>query len=554
MLNLYAVIIKLELVILKAYSVRTFRGPDENGNSDTFFGETVDGEYLPNTTYQKDLFEGDLLIPKELIVSYYNFSFPGGEHVFKKILGDNKEIVNSSYVKHRDAVDGTETTLWRNNTVRYIISSVFDDKKAREIRSAMNHWEANTCLRFIPLDREGEDHIEFIRTKGSCYSNYIGRLGGRQIINLPRHCAFGLIVHEIGHALGFWHEQSRPDRDEYVTLHYDNMAKMSFNFIKQDDMKIDYQGSVYDYGSVMHYPRNWGSKKGCHGRSCFTLTVKNHTEYKRQGSPKIGHFSRLSKEDIIQANRLYSCPNDGVVGFLLIQVKLGVNLTSVVGKKTNLYILVRAVDSKGKPHFEQTALKRSTTNPIWNEMLFFGERNWQFFRIRLWNYDKTNDEFLSMSQTVPVLSGHHEDIKHCENSICKGFVMFDYTLHARVSTKASLRVHVRSAVNLADTDPLWNKPDPYVLVEGLRSNTTMGTRTTSTIYDTVNPEWEEWLDLGCSKWNSFFIQMMDEDVGLDDMLSNREWITLYPGFHSHNHHNGFNRGQLSYDYDLKSCT
>ena len=508
-----------------------------------------------NATVDEDLFEGDLKIPKELILEHYNFNYPGGKSLLQKLLGDDMEILNSSFAKHRGAVDGTKTTLWRNHMVRYVITPVFKGKKVREIRRAMDHWEKNTCLRFVPLEREGEDHIEFINTKGSCYSNYIGRLGGKQIINLPPHCVFGLIVHEIGHALGFWHEQSRPDRDKYVNLHYKNMKEQSFNFAKQTDKKIDYQGSAYDYGSVMHYPRSWGSRKGCRGSRCFTLTVKNHTEYRRQGSPKIGHFNRLSKEDILQANRLYSCPNDGTFGFLMVQVKHGVNISFVIKPKMSPFVLVRAVDSKGNQYFEQTQFKRSSTrNPVWNELLLFGERNWQFFRIRVWDYDKTNDNILSMSQTVPVESGHHENMKHCENTECEGFVLYDYTIKAGVSTKVSLRVHVHSAFNLVDTDPLWNKPDPYVVLEGLKSDTTTEIRTTMTVRETVNPEWEQWIDLGCSKWNSFFIQMLDEDIGLDDRLSYREWVTpIYLGFYTDNRHNGFRSGYMTYDYNLKSC-
>ncbi len=194
-------------------------------------------------------------------------------------------------------MDGSITNLCIDHTVKYIIAPVFDEDKLREIRRAMNHWEKNTCLRFKPLDKEGDDYIEFINNGGSCYSSYIGRQGGRQEINLPKHCSFGLIVHEIGHASGFWHEQSRPDRDNYINLHYENMKKYSFNFLKQIDMNIDFQGSVYDYHSVMHYPKTWGMRDRC--QKCHTINIKNITEYEHQGSPIIGHK---------QANRLYTCP------------------------------------------------------------------------------------------------------------------------------------------------------------------------------------------------------------------------------------------------------
>ena len=77
----------------------------------------------------------------------------------------------------------------------------------------MDHWETHTCLRFTPWYRE-RDYIEFDNTHNGCYSDSIGRKEGKQIINLESNnpqentgCeVFGKIVHEIGHAVGFWHE------------------------------------------------------------------------------------------------------------------------------------------------------------------------------------------------------------------------------------------------------------------------------------------------------------------------------------------------------------
>ena len=107
----------------------------------------------------------------------------------------------------------------------------------------------------------------------------------------------GTILHKIGHALGFWHEQSRPDRDSYVTIYEGNIKK--HNFLKQKDKEIDYQGVEYDYASIMHYKMNAFLKDGCIG-SCLTLDQNNLFAYERQGSPTLGQRSQLSISDIVQ--------------------------------------------------------------------------------------------------------------------------------------------------------------------------------------------------------------------------------------------------------------
>ena len=58
-----------------------------------------------------------------------------------------------------------------------------------------------------------------------CFSS-IGRVGGRQVVSLHDNCKYrGKVVHEILHALGFFHEHSRSDRDKYIKVIWKNIKK-----------------------------------------------------------------------------------------------------------------------------------------------------------------------------------------------------------------------------------------------------------------------------------------------------------------------------------------
>lgn len=191
------------------------------------------------------------------------------------------------------AAIGGNNYRWNNGVIPYKIAN--NHPKRNDILTAISRVNSQTNLCLTPQTNES-DYVEFISSSGC--ASWVGKQGGRQEIVIGS-CSLGSIQHEILHAAGLFHEQSRQDRDSYVTINWNNIISgKSHNFQKYTDR--GYAGidlGSYDFGSIMHY-----------GPTAFS---KNNqaTIVSKVAGKTFGQRSALSAGDRAGVNALY--PNGG---------------------------------------------------------------------------------------------------------------------------------------------------------------------------------------------------------------------------------------------------
>ncbi|XP_044003802.1 tolloid-like protein 1 isoform X2 [Aphidius gifuensis] len=209
--------------------------------------------------------------------------------------------------RRQRAATARKERIWDHGVIPYEIDGNFSGAHKALFKQAMRHWENFTCIKFVErVNREHPNYIVFTERPCGCCS-FVGKRGnGPQAISIGKNCdKFGIVVHELGHVVGFWHEHTRPDRDRHVQIIRDNiMTGQEYNFNKLTHEEVDSIGLPYDYDSIMHYAKNTFSK----GTYLDTiLPMENYGKLR----PEIGQRIRLSEGDIAQTNLLYKCQKCG---------------------------------------------------------------------------------------------------------------------------------------------------------------------------------------------------------------------------------------------------
>ncbi|XP_029353600.1 low choriolytic enzyme-like [Echeneis naucrates] len=180
-----------------------------------------------------------------------------------------------------------------NVYVPYRISNQYSQRERNTIVQGLRSFASSTCIRFTPLNRQ-RDFLD-IQSRSGCFS-FVGRRGSGQTLSLQRQgCIFrSIIQHEVLHALGFNHEQTRSDRDQHVRILLQNVIPgMEHNFRKIQTRNLN---TPYDYNSVMHY-----------GRFAFSRNRQPTILPIPDGNVAIGRAEQMSPIDILRVNRLYRC-------------------------------------------------------------------------------------------------------------------------------------------------------------------------------------------------------------------------------------------------------
>ena len=230
-------------------------------------------------------------------------STPSGQKLIEGDIVDTTTMTTSDQPAGRKAVPDS-SLYWPNGEIAYMYHESITQDEMNVIEAAMQHWRQNTCLTFRP-HRAGD--LAFVRFRSDtqgCWS-LVGRqinspngYGQGQDVSIGPGCAnLNVVVHEIGHVVGFFHEQSRSDRDQHIEIVWSNVLPgYGLQFRKENDVSYNIP---YDLTSTMQYPQ-WAFSKEIFEKS--TIVAKNpaYQRFLNKNYP-------LSFRDRLLANQMYSC-------------------------------------------------------------------------------------------------------------------------------------------------------------------------------------------------------------------------------------------------------
>ncbi|TLV03951.1 M12 family metallopeptidase [Dyadobacter luticola] len=249
--------------------------------------------------------------PSEKVISEVAYPGEAGEEKKGTLFGQNITYteINQEAIWEGDIVlskrqlgadtgaktEGTGASLnsqrWENGIVYYTIDKSVTNSSV--IYSAMALIESTVPVKFVYRSNQ-YNYVTFKLGRG--YSSSVGVTGGQQFLTLGLAYSKGGVLHEICHTLGLFHEHTRNDRDQTITVNFANIpASLQPNFLMHNqsgDAGFDFD--KMDLGSVMMMDSYY-----CSGNNLPTMTTKSGQTFTIQRD-------NLSPNDIRCLTAMYS--------------------------------------------------------------------------------------------------------------------------------------------------------------------------------------------------------------------------------------------------------
>jgi len=248
---------------------------------------------------QKYFLGGQVLVKEE---SDGTFSLAGSD---ARLFADQLSDSPTSFIDNPLPDEGrTQLALaggirkWTGNTVAYVLSGLSSSVRS-ELQKSINEWEGKTNVRFVP--RSNQSNYITISSSGSNSNSGVATLGmngSRGYIRLGTRATAEVIIHELGHTLGYIHEQNRADRDDYIIINFSNIQNNAKDQFYKSNSAV-FLSNNFDVNSTMMYGSYTFSKNG---RPTITDLNGNLLPSRR---------ARISSLDVSGTNRAYPLGTTG---------------------------------------------------------------------------------------------------------------------------------------------------------------------------------------------------------------------------------------------------
>ncbi|XP_050984028.1 meprin A subunit beta isoform X2 [Labeo rohita] len=444
------------------------------------------------------------------------------------------------------------------------------------ILRAFEQFRLKSCIDFKP--RATENFYISVESRTGCWS-YVGRIfPGGQTLSIGNGCGLKSIAeHEFLHALGFWHEQSRYDRDDYVTINFENIITgQESNFNKYNESESTTQGTPYDYYSVMHYGKNAFSN----GKGITIITKRPEFQ------DVIGQYLDMSEYDVIELNKLYKCNSfisfldhcsfddeslcemsvcSAAAGYGWQRVKSvsGINVTdhTYLGKEQNGTSFFMHFSTEGGNEGDAARLESKTMTPkrdckVQCLQFYYYHSGNESDQLNIWIREYQNDTdsrgTLSLMDQITGLPGNYWKLHHVPLNANKTFqVVFE----ARKGAGNSSRGFSLDDINISETEcpHTWQIRD----FEKVLNNTGSYSSTYSPLYYSsdgyrfqaslsvyqnyfsisvrpVSGAYDDQLQWPCP-WRQITLEMLDQNPHIQKRMSSEQSFTTDPALYSSNY-------------------